>query len=311
MPEFTPSAGGVFQPGGDYHVTGDWRFDQPVRLGFGTADAPAVAFAEELTLGFYRKETNKLFVRGKADADMYFGLQAGDTAEQRAYLCFANRDGFNEWLIGKNAQTKFILYENDSTVHRMNLNPSGTTELNSVGTNPVRINFLETDRVAALGTGGLEVWTGGLTAWPLITMNTVTGLSMYTNFTDGANYDRGYLRWLGNVLYLGTDAAGTGTNRAVGIWSSGSVAATFGGSSMSLARTLIFSTDNTYDIGAATATRPRHLFQTGYHQFSEVADPAAPAANGARLYARDNGSGKTQLTVVFATGAVQVLATEP
>lgn len=48
-----------------------------------------------------------------------------------------------------------------------------------------------------------------------------------------------------------------------------------------------------------------------YVEFREVADPAAPAANRARLFARDNGAGKTQLCVRFPTGAVQVLATEP
>lgn len=42
-----------------------------------------------------------------------------------------------------------------------------------------------------------------------------------------------------------------------------------------------------------------------------AADPAAGASNTARLYSRDNGSGKTQLCVLFPTGAVQVLATEP
>lgn len=41
------------------------------------------------------------------------------------------------------------------------------------------------------------------------------------------------------------------------------------------------------------------------------ADPAAPAANAARWYVKDNGAGKTQLCVRFATGAVQVIATEP
>ena len=50
---------------------------------------------------------------------------------------------------------------------------------------------------------------------------------------------------------------------------------------------------------------------TGAFKFTEQTDPSAPAANGATLYARDNGSGKTQLCVRFATGAVQVLATEP
>lgn len=40
-------------------------------------------------------------------------------------------------------------------------------------------------------------------------------------------------------------------------------------------------------------------------------DPGNPAANQARLYLKDNGSGKTQLMVRFGTGASQVLATEP
>ena len=39
--------------------------------------------------------------------------------------------------------------------------------------------------------------------------------------------------------------------------------------------------------------------------------PAAPISNKGRLYFRDNGSGKTQLVVQFATGVVQVVATEP
>lgn len=38
--------------------------------------------------------------------------------------------------------------------------------------------------------------------------------------------------------------------------------------------------------------------------------PSAPAANGVRIYAADAG-GKTQLLALFASGAAQVLATEP
>lgn len=50
----------------------------------------------------------------------------------------------------------------------------------------------------------------------------------------------------------------------------------------------------------------------GFIQGTEAAsDPAAPAANGYRLYSRDNGAGKTQLCVRFSSGAVQVLATQP
>jgi len=44
---------------------------------------------------------------------------------------------------------------------------------------------------------------------------------------------------------------------------------------------------------------------------AEIAAPSAPAANGGRLFFQDNGSGKTQLAVIFSSGAVQVIATQP
>lgn len=46
-------------------------------------------------------------------------------------------------------------------------------------------------------------------------------------------------------------------------------------------------------------------------QMVEISTPAAPAANGARIYAKDNGAGKTQLCARFNTGAEQCFATEP
>jgi hypothetical protein len=46
-------------------------------------------------------------------------------------------------------------------------------------------------------------------------------------------------------------------------------------------------------------------------ELGEVAAPSAPAANKGRLFLRDNGSGKTQLCIIFNTGAVQVIATQP
>lgn len=39
--------------------------------------------------------------------------------------------------------------------------------------------------------------------------------------------------------------------------------------------------------------------------------PAAPSANGFTLYAEDNGSGKTRLMVLFASGAAQQIAIQP
>ena len=52
------------------------------------------------------------------------------------------------------------------------------------------------------------------------------------------------------------------------------------------------------------------VLTTKYHELVEISTPAAPPSNHARLFVRDNGSGKTQLCVRFPTGAVKVLAIE-
>ena len=53
------------------------------------------------------------------------------------------------------------------------------------------------------------------------------------------------------------------------------------------------------------------LNNDGFIRMQEITAPTAPVTDKLKLYAVDNGSGKTQLAVRFATGAVQVLATEP
>ena len=45
--------------------------------------------------------------------------------------------------------------------------------------------------------------------------------------------------------------------------------------------------------------------------WNERADPAAPPANAAYLYCKDNGAGKTQLVALFSSGAVQQVAIQP
>jgi hypothetical protein len=56
-------------------------------------------------------------------------------------------------------------------------------------------------------------------------------------------------------------------------------------------------------VGRLVVTQPVTSGQTSAAQ--------APSSGSMRLFARDNGRGKTQLCVEFATGTVQVLATEP
>lgn len=46
-------------------------------------------------------------------------------------------------------------------------------------------------------------------------------------------------------------------------------------------------------------------------EIEEMTSPPAPTLNKARLFVKDNGAGKSQLVVIFASGAEQVIATEP
>ena len=50
---------------------------------------------------------------------------------------------------------------------------------------------------------------------------------------------------------------------------------------------------------------------SGYLELNEISEPDVGAADTARLFLQDNGSGKTQLCVRFSSGATQVIATQP
>jgi hypothetical protein len=149
---------------------------------------------------------------------------------------------------------------------------------------------------------------------------------IYNTFTDASNYERGFVRWSANVLEIGSERAGTGTSRLVDILGDAGVRLRgFNNNPISFAvgvsgLTTIFQVttsaflagaDNSFDIGAAAANRPRNLFLGSYMQLSEMTAPAAPAANNVVIYAEDNGSGKTRLMARFATGAAQQIAIEP
>lgn len=182
-------------------------------------------------------------------------------------------------------------------------------------------------------------------------------LRVYNTFTDASNYERLVFNWVGNIAYIATERAGTGSARNISIDSSGGAINFSSSSSVQLqvngrafashavgASTLNFGgvtagpanidtivvftnnsqrwtfnnsghfvafADNTYDIGATGANRPRNVFWAGYQEMSEMTAPAAPAANSVRIYAEDNGSGKTRLMARFATGAAQQIAIEP
>jgi len=136
---------------------------------------------------------------------------------------------------------------------------------------------------------------------------------IYNTFTDASNYERGRLEWASNTFRIGTQAAGTGTLRDTEIFGS-NIYFNSGGSYRwfftNIGHLYAYS-DNTFDIGQVNSFRPRNLFLGSYMQIYEMTAPAAPAANSVRIYAEDNGAGKTRIMALFATGAAQQIAIEP
>jgi hypothetical protein len=233
--------------------------------------------------------------------------------------------------------------------------------------------------------------------------------NVYGTFTDASNYERLAIKASTSGIQFVSERAGSGSARYMQFTTGGGayldvvegVGLNFRSSAgtsywqMNTSGHFLAATDNTYDIGASGATRPRSIFTgtnlvvnaghiftaggttrltfgtgsaagsstvtfdpdnsrlsvrsgwvigwsssatdvinnspdttlvreaaavTGVRgaagaggalSFVEQTAPAAPAANGVRIYAVDNGSGKTQLMALFATGAAQQIAIEP
>jgi hypothetical protein len=156
--------------------------------------------------------------------------------------------------------------------------------------------------------------------------------NVYNFWQDASNYERGFIRYASNTLEIGHQAAGTGaTGREVKI----STEALKGGTAsnpadMFYVNTQQFVLAQNVSLRWGSSTNAGTGVDTGLSRVAaaiirvnngstgggsveliEQTAPAAPAANGVRIYAVDNGSGKTQLMALFATGAAQQIAIEP
>jgi hypothetical protein len=186
--------------------------------------------------------------------------------------------------------------------------------------------------------------------------------NIYNTYTDASNYERGFMRWTSNRFEIGTESAGTGTDRVTTLFArsrtgsfnarmdfrfevdggtgvqnlsfrhSGGIFVQWGinGTMLGSFSTQGFSA-GTGDYGGSAAalnaidagfrriaanitgviTRPSGSDVAGALEFLEMTAPAAPTANRVRIYAQDNGAGKTQLMALFATGAAVQIAIEP
>lgn len=123
---------------------------------------------------------------------------------------------------------------------------------------------------------------------------------VYNTFTDASNGEWAAMRWSNNDLILGVQANGTGsTNRQMHY--QGSAHRFFVGSGATAPSWSINADGSLTYVGTAS----------GFIGLVEQTAPAAPATNGVRIYAEDDGAGKTRLMARFATGAAVQIAIEP
>jgi hypothetical protein len=91
-------------------------------------------------------------------------------------------------------------------------------------------------------------------------------LRIYNTYSGaGANYERGVFSWVGNEFFIGTSNSGTGVARNMILAASGTAVITLQNNNTARWQVtgggnFIAFADNTYDIGASGATRPRSVF---------------------------------------------------
>ena len=192
---------------------------------------------------------------------------------------------------------------------------------NSAGTTFTGIGLSVTDTASAAGSLLMDLQVGGT---PRFTVSKNAGAFFSTNFaeirngtaaqafyiyrtyTDGSNYERIRINWEGSTAAISPDSAGTGLGRNISLASLGGTLTLSDGNALMTLQSdkLALGTRNLEQLVNVIA-------QSGYTELVEMTAPAAPAANRVRIYAVDNGSGKTQLMAQFVTGAAVQIAIEP
>ena len=122
---------------------------------------------------------------------------------------------------------------------------------------------------------------------------------VYNTFTSAANQEHGFINWTfsGNKFAVGTDSSGAGSGREMVFVTDGTGRWSIGATSGHL----LSENDNTYDIGASGATRPR----TGYFGTSIV----SPLIQATARVIFDGTTTSTGAGAVGITGSIHEITT--
>jgi hypothetical protein len=109
---------------------------------------------------------------------------------------------------------------------------------------------------------------------------------LYNTYTDASNYERLSFKWNANTPGIYVEFAGTGTSRGLEIQTTGTSNVALGTNSTTRwaiggsTGHFLAQTDNTYDIGATGATRPRSVY---------LGSPAVTVGSGTGITVNDTG----------------------
>jgi hypothetical protein len=204
----------------------------------------------------------------------------------------AHTDGISSVAVGKNAATS-----NESSVAIGDT--AATTQARAVAAGRNSVAYSDSVAVGyAAGAGSFNQTAVGASA---VAYSGGTGATALGNAAaaGSASVAVGRLATAGSTSAI-TNAVAVGQQ------------ANAGNSAVALGRSAVATHTNAVALGANTTTTVGNQVQVGarHLELTEVTAPGVATANGARLYVKDNGSGKTQLVVIFQSGAEVVLATE-
>jgi len=269
-----------------------------------------------------------------AATSMLIDLQVGGTTQFHVLKSGAIHSKRSNYNI-TNANAASILVSNYS------LTGSDATSMfdlagtwNTSGT-PTALKLNMTDTASAAGSLLIDLQKDSVSQFSISKTGGVTGLAnvlevrngvnaqtfrVYNTFTDASNYERGFFRFNSNVLRIGFEAGGTGSTRAMQLMSVGfaffGINDTGGIWNINGSGHFIAGTDNSVDIGATGANRPRNIYMASWIRMAVTTVASLPAAAtagaGARMMVSDAlapvfgsavaGSGAVTVPV-YSTGA--------
>ena len=277
-----------------------------------TSTTPTIGFSGDSSSGFASANGFDVFYTRAGSPMVFFGFNRIDLGTGN--LTWSSSVGGTSDVLLTRDTIATLALRNGTNAQRFNVYNTWTSSTNY---ETFKIDWITTANTVLVGTekgsgGGnaraLAFQTDGTTRLTIATSGaatfsagiTATGTLTFTN--SNPQLIGGGNGWILDGNSFSCQARATGLTTM----STGNVQWTDGNSYAGNVDTIL-----AREAAGVTGVRGANTTTGGALGFIEQTAPAAPAANGVRIYAEDNGSGKTRLMAIFATGAAQQIAIEP